>query len=465
MAYTLYDHQKRILELFTEHDRFLLLAEVGTGKTLPTLVHLSNLFLGGEASSALLVAPLSGLDAWYRDIKKLSPERQRLIWRNTTFINYDKLSRKNSRYQKECWKKWDVVILDEGHAISNPTSNRTRYFVGKGIALGLASKAKYRYLLTGTLITNGRLEDLWGALRFILDDAWYSWADFKHRYLVTKRLPNSYAEMVIGYRHRAELLDIVAQHSYRVLKSECLDLPEEMPDDIITVPWATKKNAEPFDKTTEALYMDALESYVEALDMVMDNPLTRLLRMRQIATGHVKESDTRDATGKLCKGAVHMLNQNKTHYAMELIENNLPRKTVVFYQFTATCHALETALKRAKINYVTLNGEQKDKGIWVKFQEDPDIKVIVVQYQSGSSAIDLYAASYTIYMEPTDSSYIMEQSRARTHRNGQKQACNYVFLLTENSVEFDMYKRLQNYQDFNETVYRDIARNQLKGGL
>ena len=454
-----------MLDLMTKHDRFLILAEVGTGKTLSTVVHLSNLFLGGEARNALIVAPLSGLDAWYRDIKKLSPDRQRMIRQNTTFINYDKLSRKNGRYQKECAKIWDVVILDEGHAISNPSSNRTRYFVGKGVALGLASNAKYRYLLTGTLLTNGRLEDLWSPLRFILDDAWYSWQDFKHRFLVTRRLPNSYAEMVIGYRHRAELLDIVAQHSYRVLKADCLDLPEEMPDDIVTVPWAAGKNAEPFDKTTEALYLDALESYVEALDMVMDNPLTRLLRMRQIATGHVKESDTRNSAGGLQKGTVYALNQNKTHYAMELIQNNLPHKTVVFYQFTATCHALEAALKKAKINYVTLNGEQKDKGIWVKFQEDPDIKVIVVQYQSGSSAIDLYASSYTIYMEPTDSSYIMEQSRARTHRNGQKQPCNYVFLLTENSIEFDMYKRLQNYQDFNEEAYREIARARVRGEI
>lgn len=458
VGYVLFDHQKKMLELLSENDRFLILAEVGVGKTLSLVVHMSNLYLGGEIQNALIVAPLSGLGAWYRDIKKLTPERQKAIWKNTTFINYDKLSRKSGKYQKEIWKSWDLVILDEGHAISNPTSNRTQYFVGRGKALGLASKAKYRYLLTGTLITNGRLEDLWSPLRYILDDEWLPWTEFKHHFLVTKRLPNSYAEMVVGYRHRVELLNIVAEHSYRVLKKDCLDLPEEMPDEIISVPFHTTKNGEPFGVTTDVLYAGALDSYVDAIDMVMDNPLTRLLRLRQIATGHVKESDTRTETGALVRGEVYHLNNLKTKYAMELIENNLPNKTVVFYQFTATCTALEASLKARHIKYVTLNGAQKNKNIWADFQSDPSIEVIIVQYQSGSVAIDLFAASYTIYMEPTDSSYIMEQSRARTHRNGQTSPCNYVFLLTEGTVEFDMYKRLENYEDFNETTYREIAR-------
>lgn len=462
VGYTLYEHQKRILDLVTEHDRFLLLAEVGTGKTLPMVIHLSNLYLAGEIKDALIVAPLSGIGAWHRDIAKLSEDRQRLILKNTTFINYDKLSRENSTWRKTCWKPWDFVLLDEGHAIAKPTSNRTKYFVGNGARLGLASLAKYRYLLTGTLIANGRLEDLWSPLRFLLDDEWMPYRDFKHQYLVTKQLPGSYVDIVVGYRHRAELLELVAQHSFRVLKKDCLDLPEELPDEVIKIPWAAGKNAEPFHKDSKALYADALESYVEALDMVMDNPLTRLLRMRQIAAGHIKESDTRNEAGKKLRGASHILKNNKAKYALELIENNLPNKTVVFYQFRATCATMEAALKKAKIKYVVLNGDQPDKNIWQKFQADESIKVIIVQYQSGSSAIDLFSSSYTIYMEPTDSSHIMEQSRARTHRSGQKQPCNYVFLLTEDSVEFDMYDRLKKYQDFNEEAYREVARARLR---
>jgi len=462
MAYIMFEHQKRILELLTEHDRFLLLPEQGTGKTLPTVVHLSNLMLAGEVSTALIVAPLSGLGAWARDIAKLSPDRQRLINAGTTLINYDKLSRKGSKYQKDVWRAWDFIVLDESHAIKKPTANRTQYFIGKGAALGLVSKAKYVYLLTGTLITNSHLEDAWAPLRAVLGDAWPAWADFKRQYLVTKNLPGSYAEIIVGYRHRAELLDVLAQYSYRVLKKDCLDLPKVQDDEIIMVPFADTKNAAPFGKTTKALYDDALQSYVEALDMVMDNPLTRMLRLRQIAAGHVSESGTMDETGRKVKGERYALKSLKTQYAVELIEANLPKKTVVAYQFTATCDALERALKAKGIKYYTLNGAQNDKNIWQDFQQD-NTPVFIGQYQSAARAIDLFASSYTIFMEPSDSSEIVEQYRARTDRNGQTESCEYVWLLTEGSIEVDMYKKLQGHEDFSEKAYREIAIAQVKG--
>lgn len=457
MALTLFDHQKYILDLLTENDRYMVLAEQGTGKTLPLLIHLSNLIMAGDVGGALIMAPLSGLGSWQRDIGKLSPERQRLLTRHVTLMNYDKISRKDSKWQKTTWKAWDAIVLDEGHAIAKPSSNRTKYFVGQGKQLGLASMAKYRYLLTGTLIANSRLEDLWAPLRFILDDEWLSWSEFKREYLVCKNIPGSYAEMVIGYRHREELLDLVSRYSYRVLKKDCLDLPEEMPDEVITVPWAEGKNAEPFAKSSEALYEDALESYIEALDKVMDNPLSRRLALRQIATGHIKEADTIDENEKKVRGTTYSIKSNKARYAMELIENNLPHKTVVGYVFRATCAAMEKALTTKKIPYVVLNGDQKDKNIWKEFQSDERIKVILVQYQSGASSIDLYASSYTILMEPMDSSTTHEQFRARTHRNGQTQPCNYVYLLTENSVEEDMYKRLCSHQDFGEEAWKEVA--------
>jgi len=451
----LYQHQKEILDLLTQNERFLLLAEVGVGKTAPALINLSNLMLAGEVENALIVAPLSGLGAWTRDAQKLSPERQRLLKKGVTYVNWDKISRKDGKWQKQLFKRWDCIILDEGHAIAKPTSNRTKYFVGVGKALGLASKAKYRYLLTGTLITNSRLEDLWAPLRFILDDEWMTWAEFKRHFLVTKTLPGSYAEMVVGYRNRSELLDIVARYSYRVLKKDCLDLPEEMPDEIVMVPWADGKNPG-FDKTTHQLYEDALDSYVEALDMVMDNPLTRRLRISQIAAGHIKESDTIEESGRRVRGDTYHLKSLKTRYALELIENN-PGKTVCFYSYRASCESMEKALKGAKIPFVTLNGDQPDKNIWQRFQSDERIRVILVQYQSGSTAIDLFASSSTIYLEPCDSSTLLEQSRARTHRNGQTQPCSYTFLLTEGSVEIEKYKRMCQHQDFDEAAWLEVA--------
>ena len=464
MAYTLFNHQKELLRLVTQHDNFLVLAEVGTGKTLPMLIHMSNLLLAGEIETILIVAPMSGLGAWSRDIDLLSSDRQRLLRDAITLINYDKLSRKTSKYQKEIWRDWDFILLDEGHAICNPTSNRTKYFVGNAKSAGLNTRSQYRYLLTGTLITNSRLQDAWGPLKFILP-TYLAYRDFKHRYLVTRNLPGSYAEIIVGYRNSQELLDFIAQHSYRILKKDCLDLPEQLPDEVITVPFPQTKNKAPFNKSSDDLYTEALDAYVSSIDKVADNPLTRMLLLRQIASGHIKEADGRTVDGKLVKGETYTLNTDKVKYLMELVQNNLPNKTVVFYQFTHSCDAITKALDKAKIKYLVLNGATKDKNCWKEFQADDGIKVFVVQYQSGSSAIDLFSASYTIYFEPTNSSNLLEQSRARTHRNGQKQTCNYVFLLTENTIEVDMYDTLCKHTDFTEKTYREIARLRLEKRL
>jgi SNF2 family DNA or RNA helicase len=466
MSYTLKAHQHVMLEHLTNNDRFLLLPEAGAMKTLPCVIHLSNLYLGGEIEDALIVAPLSGLGAWYRDIEKLSPERRKLIYDKTEFCNWDKLSRKKDKktgkggkWQEKYWRSWGALFLDEGHAIANPTSNRTQYFVGRGKALGLASKVKHVYDITGTLLNNSRLKDAWAPLRLILGDAWeyYQYPDFERHFCTTITLPGSYAKIVTGYRHREELLELLGRYSYRILLSECLDLPAVLPDELITVPFATGKNAAPFNKSTKDIYDDALDSYVDAIDMVMDNPLTRRLRIRQIATGHVKESDTVTEAGRKVKGQTHLLKSDKTRYAMELIENNLSNKTVVGYQFRATCESLEKALKKAKISYLTLNGDSKDKLLWRKFQADDSIKVFVVQYKSGSESIDLFASHYTIFMEPMDSSRTCIQFRNRTNRNGQVSPCAYVWLLTEGTIEWDMYKRLQDHRDWDDSCWREIA--------
>jgi hypothetical protein len=61
-------------------------------------------------------------------------------------------------------------------------------------------------------------------------------------------------------------------------------------------------------------------------------------------------------------------------------------------------------------------------------------------------------------MEPTDSSEVLEQARKRADRHGQTQACRNIFLLTEGTIEGDMYATLMGHEDFAEKAYRDIAR-------
>lgn len=451
----LFEHQKKGVRLLTEHESFGLFWDMGTGKTFTMLTHLSNLVFEGEVSNALWIAPKSALGAVQRDLATMRKEglgyRADAIESVLTCMNYEKLSRKNSTWRKKVDETdWDCIILDEAHCVARPTSNRTKYIVGTGRSKGLIDNIKYRYAMTGTPVTNSRLEDFWSFMKIMKGGAYYNYASFEQQYLKSRFLPGTYAKIITGYKNQDELLESVGGYSQSVLKEECLDLPERMPDNVISIPFKGGKNPEMGGKTTKDIYADALENVIEATEEVFDNALVKTLRLRQIAAGQINTED-----------GIKKLNCDKASYAMELIENN-PHKTVVFYQFKGTFDIMSELLNNAGIPFRFLNGDQSDKNEWMKFQEESEeeCRVFLVQYQSGNAGIDLYTASDTIYMEPCVSSTVLEQSRSRTHRNGVSRACTYTFLLTEGTIEEDIYAALKNHEDFNEKLWLELKQRE-----
>ena len=451
---TLFDHQKKGVDLLTTHEQFGLFWDMGSGKTLTMLMHLSNLVLAGEAEKILWLAPKSALGAVGRDISTMRKNgmayRAEALEKSVTCMNYEKLSRKDSKYRKQVDEtKWDVIVCDEAHSLCHPTSNRTKYVLGSGKSKGLIENIKYRYAMTGTPVTNSRLEDFWSFMRLMCGGNYMTYSKFEEAYLKTVYLPGTYIKITKGYKNTKHLLDSVAGYSQSIRKEDCLDLPEQMPDNIVEIPWKSGQNDGL--GATNVIYYNALKNDVlEANDEVFDNALVRILRLRQIAAG-----------GITVDGKIKHLSSHKADYALELIENN-PHKTVVFYEFKSSFEAIVEKLEAAGIPYMYLNGEQKDKNIWLKFQEADETKcrVFLAQYRSGNAGIDLYTSSDTIFYEPCVSSTVLNQARSRTHRNGVSRACTYTFLIQQGSIEQDIYEKLKNHEDFNEKLWLELKRKE-----
>lgn len=117
-------------------------------KTLPILYHIAYLASINEITNALIVAPLSTMGAWTRDLEKMPPSKRKWIT-SLTIINYDKVWRRAEIHQAT----WDCIVLDEAHSIKHRTSQRSKAVRKMGL------KAKYRYILTGTPMSNGHLEE------------------------------------------------------------------------------------------------------------------------------------------------------------------------------------------------------------------------------------------------------------------------------------------------------------------
>ena len=430
----LYRHQKIALAHMRANPSFALFMDQGTGKTLTALSRVLELVKQDKIRTCLIVSPKAVMGAWVRDVEKFDPDDQRLLNGALTVINYDLVWRRD-----ELRRHWGCIILDEAHYIKNRTSNRAKRL------LTMALDSDYRYILTGTPIGNGQLENIWSQLAFlapvahrgrVVSEDLGSYYDFQDRYCILDQWHKPSA-----YKRVNELQEIIGYRSYRVKKEECLDLPEKLPDEIWDIDLAEPK-----------LYKEMHKhSTIEELEMLADNPLSKALKLRQICAGFL---NTDDGVMDLKCGKLAVLD--------EYISEN-EKKLVIFAQFTRSIDQISGLLSKRKIKHVVLDGRSKDKNIWREFQADESIKVIVCQYDAACAGIDLYAADTIIYYEPTIKSTTLEQSRDRIHRVGQTQKCSYIHLITKGTIEAAIYKALAGYSDFSEKFFFEYMDNYRRG--
>lgn len=437
---TLYSHQETALALLRLNDGFALFMEQGTGKTFPVLFRLAELFETGRISSALVVAPTSVCGSWLDKVRMLDEGRRRALSR-LEVASYGVVWRRKEYLEGT----YDAVVLDESHMVKSPAAKRTK------ACLKLCARARYRYILTGTPTSNGQLCNLWSQFAAITPVVrrghvypacfggvgYYGWLE-DVAYLNQYRKPYKYRDV-------AAIQDVMGQVSYRITKEECLDLPEKLPDEVLHVR---------LDKGAERDYRQMAEqSAIVELDTLAPVPLTRALRLRQIASGFLDTENGETFEYPCAKRA-----------ALEELLSGFEGKFVVFCEFRRSIDSVCALLGRMGVSHVVLDGRQQDKGVWRRFQEDARVRAIVCQYQSGSAGIDLYAADTCIFYEPTLSSNLNEQAKDRIHRVGQTRPCSYYYLLTDGTVEREIYRALRNYEDFGEALFTRYIGEYAKGG-
>lgn len=420
----LYNHQKEALELVTQHDQFALFCQAGTGKTLVMLYHIVNLYMSGEIDSCLIVCPASVKGSWSRDIEKLSPRKQKYL-KNLEVVSYDLVWRR-----EEYAREWGCIVLDESHSIARRSSKRSK-FLHK-----LKFYCKYRYILTGTPMHNGHYEDYWSQIEFLKPGYLGTYKEFCAHYTIERQLPGTYVKIIVNYRNVQELLDKIGKMAYYIDKKSCLDLPELLPPVIIDCELKEKKK-----------YKEALKMFISDYDMNIGNPMTLVVKLRQLCSGFVID-EYMDR---------HELKCDKINMLDELIDS-ISGKIVIFAEFTYSLEQIHKLLDKKKIKYITLDGKQSNKLIWREFQSNEDIRIIVCQYRSANAGIDLYAASDMIFYEPTQSSTVIDQAMARIHRNGQTRNCSYYWLITKGTIEEDIYQRVTNGIDFNTEALSNFRR-------
>ena len=109
--------------------------------------------------------------------------------------------------------------------LKTPLAGRTRNI------LSLGKEAKYRRIMTGSPVTKNPL-DLFSQCYFLdpfhLDHESYYSFRMSYAIMKTANIAGRKIQLVSGFKNLGELSDKLQPFSYRVLKDDCLDLPDKI---------------------------------------------------------------------------------------------------------------------------------------------------------------------------------------------------------------------------------------------
>ena len=334
-----------------------------------------------------------------------------------------------------------LFAVDESTTIKNPKASRTKAITK------LAKNTKYRRILTGSPITQSPL-DLYSQTE-VLDTnllGYTSFYSFQNHYgeVVNRYFGGRTVRQVVGYRNLDELSQKLDSFSYRVLKSDCLDLPEKLYIRRDVTLTAEQKK----------LYGELKELAITELanqEMVsVTNVLTQLLRLHQIVCGHIKSDD----------GTETPINNNRIDELIEVIAE-MQGKVIIWANYRQNILEIVETLQGlfgadAVASYFgDTTPDERDRVI--KNFQDPDspLRFFVGNTQTGGYGITLTEAQNVIYYSNNFDLEKRLQSEDRAHRIGQKNNVTYVDLVAKDTVDEKIVTALRNKLDLAQEVLGD----------
>lgn len=441
-------------------DRTALYMDMGTGKTLTSLVACARRFEAHGLRRVLVVAPATVAGGWASDIERLAMrsqvefvhasgtqsrrrrqyDRARLVGNGDDMLAVVAISYGSMANDAEAIiDRFDpqAVVIDESHYVKNLTSARAQ------ACRKVAEHARWVTLLTGTPYSE-QPTDIF-AQYSILD--WRIFGASRDVFVdrFCKTIPN-YAggghlpdRVQIDKGKEGALNRAIYTIGFRARKEDVLDLPAKRPPIMHAVELAPKTR-----KAIKELRRDGLAQLdaIAATGGVV-TAATRMvigLRVQQAAGGFAKVEQVDGATGELVEVTVP-IGTEKLDALRELAESLHAEheSVVVFARFRAEIAAIEQRLERiyGKANVSRIDGSVPTAhraGIVEAFQvEDGPPRAIVLQVSSGAAGITLTRARHAVYYSMGYSATDYWQSQDRTHRIGQGRPCFYHLLVATGS--------------------------------
>ena len=462
-----YQHQLDALKKSWNKKEFAIFAEMGTGKSKILIDTVSMLYDTGKINGFLIIAPKGVYKNWETiELPKHVPEHVTydvIVWSPSTskkqlqhleeaFVDDDSLkivvmnieafsTEKGSAFAAQFLRRKKVLMaVDESTTIKNGKARRTKSIIKVG------KHAEYRRVMTGSPVTKTPM-DLYTQCAF-LDDwilGFSSFYSFQSRYcrLLKRSVGTHSFNQVVGYQNLNELSDRLDTFSFRILKKDCLDLPEKV---------YTKRVVRLTDEQA-GIYSRVQKAAVAELEgkvLTAQNVLTQILRLQQICSGYFKADD----------GTIIEMKSDKFDELLSALEE-VDGKVIIWANYTYDIQMIARALAKeyGAASVGTYYGETTpdQRQQMVKDFQDPvhPLRFFVGQPRTGGYGLTLTEAHTVIYFSNNYDLEVRLQSEDRAHRIGQKNNVTYIDIVTEGTVDEKILRALRQKINVATEVLRE----------
>lgn len=397
----LYDYQKDIVNKLDKSK--LLLMSVSSGKTYCSMFAYKKYGKG----RLLILSPANMVEEWKSTCKELNVT-------DYDIYSYNKLCM--TKYMDEILKtKYDVIIVDEAHHISNRKNKSTKKLLLK------IDTIRLKYLLTATP-ENYEWQDFYVYFRIIFGKSFMSYTAFASKYFIQRQSYwNPYVYEVIGYVDEHELIDMKDDISIIYNKERKAKIEEYE----VYVPFTSELTKK---------YKSIIKSKVYK-DFIIDSPAKNSYMKRMMASFMILPDD--EDTYKY-----ELQELTKLEKLEDILKENKDSNIIIYYNYINERTIIEQYLQAKNYEYSLFT--TKDD-----FKTTKPGKINMISYGVGSEGINGFkdCTVYIAFSLPY-SKRIFKQSKGRINRLDNYPIERYYYFITDiDRKVLDTLKKGQSFTD------------------
>jgi SNF2 family DNA or RNA helicase len=440
------DYQEKAADFLYEHDRAMILAPVGAGKTAITLTAMSDMLRCGIVKRWLVLAPKRVCtDVWPVEQPKWASEMPLAVAVGTpaqrlhalmsdmpvVVTNYD-----NIQWLATQDLNFDGIVFDELTRLKNSSGLRFK-------ALSkVIDKIKVRWGLTGSFTSNG-LEDVFGQCK-IVDQSLLGRAKgaFMQQYFVLVNKDFGEWAPRVG-----SLEAVMKQIKPATFLLDAGEYKDKLPPCHVVEMKCDLDDRAPYEKMKKDF---VVEFGTEQITAVNAGVVTG--KLQQMSSGFVYNTETTasDTPGKFNVSNTPLwFSYHKFDLLDELIEENQHANTIIVYNYVEEL----AELKRRYPHAQTINDTKA-----IERWNEGKIELLLIHPKSAGHGLNLqHGGCKMVFVSLPWSLELYEQTVGRLHRSGQTHDVWVYLLMANKTIDERIWGALKD-----KRAVSDIALEELK---